>query len=253
MVYLNFYPYRQMTNLQRYVPFFSRVRILFFAKNYGFLAWSMLVMTISLFYFMLPDQDYSPLYLHSESPTVMGKITHIQRIETEGSVRYKFSYTFTTPEGKPIKGIAYSSEKKYKKDNEVPILYYPTKPSYCKIKGLDAQYSSFNTTLIQLIFFSFGVGSSVFAFYKGYQDGLNKLELIANGEICYGVYFDCQKDDEKDKENDLYRVFFEYEIDGERYELITTTSNPDKFKHLTNRVILYDRQNPKHAVFQDEI
>jgi hypothetical protein len=92
----------------------------------------------------------------------------------------------------------------------------------------------------------------IYTFYKGYQDGLNKIKLRTDGGVCEGIYVDCKT--EKGSEGDtLYRYFFEYHIDGVRYEISTMKSKPDKFNHLTNRTILYDKQNPQNAVFQDEI
>lgn len=208
-------------------------------------------MLIALYYMFVPFQDLTPFYLGAESPRTEGYITQVEKLDNDGSKRYKIYYTFSTPTKKGVEAIGYSDEKKHQKGDKVVVIYHVQKLVYAKIEGTDAAYYNFNTSIIQWLFIMVTFATAMYLFYLGIKTGRLHLALLENGSICEGICIGIEE--KKDNEGVIYVVSFEYTVEGERYEINTTTTKQNRY-HLSDKTaILYDEQNPQRAALQSDI
>jgi hypothetical protein len=162
---------------------------------------------------------------------------------------YAYSFDFTTPDGKLFKGVSYNFlNENYRSGNSVDIRYKSKNPNHSKIKGMRSE--AFNSLVgLVLLFPIIGVIFVIVGLLKN----IKALNLIINGKFTKGRKISAEPTGVQINRMPEYKFVFSFDVSGRTYEAICRTHETRKVEDEALEIILFDEQNPEHAIVYDAV
>lgn len=174
--------------------------------------------------------------------------TYTNASENDSPVmRYTYRYAVA---GDSLSGQAYTTGARLQEGQTVIVAYRPTQPATSRIPGTRREMFGGLAALVA-IFPLIGLGFLFFAL----RHNLKALDLIVNGHFARGKCLQREATNTQVNNQTVFRYTFGFTApqDGQTYEVVTRTHQPQLVEDEETERLLYAASDPAHAVMYDTI
>jgi hypothetical protein len=215
-------------------------------------AWLFVVGFTFIFVMLDGPASYARLFRKPDQTQVTGRISEARAIPQHDLLVEVYQYTFTyTVDGQTYTGLSYTRGRRYKENDEVPVVYDPAAPFKSSIVG--ARTSSFTIwhSLIPLgvlVLLGWGLCGM-------YIHSARSLWLYRHGHVAHGCVAQLGIDSPQPHDFDTLLSDYYFEVDGRPYQARRFT--PDKKARRTHGsrsrrsdacLVLYNPCRPRNNV-----
>ncbi len=236
----------------REVPSPVRLQVLFggFSNQFG---WFFLGFGL-IFIWAFSGGAISELYFAvGRAETAPGTISEIRATSArENKVTvYANHYLFRIESAeKEYRGISYTTGQSFSVGQAVTIEYLKGNPQRSRIQGTRSSTFPWWAACMVIVFPAVGLGFvSV-----GFTQGLKGNRLLANGQVAQGKLVSKEPTNTRINKKTVYKLTFEFKTDeGQRYQAVARSHEPQKLQDEAWEQILYAPDNPNRSVLVDNL
>lgn len=243
---------QKLSNPPRNLGLFGRLQLLF---GNTLTQWGGAFLGFGLFLVLSmsgPEMIQSMVVFSGSLEVSKGSVTGSEETDTEDNEQsvYRVFYKFTAKDGQEYEGVSYKTGRGLPKGSSVTVEYSPGDPGrYSRIKGF--RYTA--SGVVVFVFFLFplvGLGLAV----PGTMRGLRANRLLKNGNFGFARLVEMRETDAEIDDEPVMELFFEFEADdGNTYEVVEKTHEPDDLLDEEEEIVLYDPKHPEDAMMVDNL
>lgn len=234
--------------VQRSVPPLVALSVLF-NNIFGYMGLSFAGMGMIFVVVFTPMVDFvSPFYFGDDAMTVSGIVTEVNStnvsVNDDRVLEYKYTFDYM---GRSYSGVAYSTEHKYKVDQNAPVEFEPSSPSISRIEDMALKPMPIFVMFV-LIFPAIGFVFLYFAFRKG----IPKIHAIRYGIMTRGKFLKMEATGGSINNQTIYDCYFSFkDRPGNDYTAAGSTHKTEFVRDESEERIIYDPDNPAISVVVD--
>jgi hypothetical protein len=232
------------------VPLSARLRVLFggFNNQFGWIFFGFGL--IFVWAFALQADVASPFLFRFQTKSTQGIVERVQESsasENETAI-FEVSYTYFDNLGRQQSGTSYSTGAPGV-GARVTVEYLTGFPSISRVEGMRRKpFGPF--ALISILFPLIGLGF----LYAGIKYGLKANRLLKQGRIAFGKLISSEATGASINDQPVIKLTFSFTAnDGEEYEAIAKTHEPEDLRDEEEEPLLYDEKDPSYAVLLDDL
>lgn len=230
-----------------HLSFKEKKNILFSGAGFKVLIISWLAMLL-FFNWLFSDAHIEGLKLSFGSKKIVkGYITDLEftNVTTNDVPIYQFYYSYAV-DGEFFMGTSYDGGY-YDIDDEVNVEYLKGNQSLSRIQESDKTLSGpVFTTIVFLIF----AGLS-FWLYSSVRKRIFKVSIVSNGIVAGATLADKVMTNTTINDRALFKLYYKYEADRQKYQVVESTTYPDEFRD--NQRVVYHRNKPSKGILLSQL
>ncbi|MBN2891636.1 MAG: DUF3592 domain-containing protein [Bacteroidales bacterium] len=222
-----------------------KLKIMF--KDVGFMIGMVFFATGTLFLLIFGSMiNFNDLKFSKNSPSVEGIITNSEMTNSyvNDNVVYKYTYEYTTKNGATYTGVSYTTNNLHE---TVSIVYLENKPEISKIQNTTS--GAFPVWVIFFILIFPIIGFVLL--FSGYKKTTKWIDILKVGKISFGVFHRQESTGASVNDNQVYRMFFKFQVDDQEYEAYGETYRTYELTDEQYEPLVYNPANPDEAIMVD--
>jgi hypothetical protein len=196
------------------------------------------------------NADYSFVTFRNADGRADGRVTRVVTTgasENEQAVQashYEYSVA-----GSTLTGVSYTTGWAPSPGEEVTVEYVESDPARSRIEGMRRAMFGAWAAPVSAIFPLIGLVILIFAT----RSGMRRNRLLRDGLLTHAVLKKKEGTSMTVNRRPVFKLIFEFtDRLGQRHELITRTSMPERLQDEGSEPLLYDPEHPKRAYLLDE-
>lgn len=234
----------------RAVPLSVRLRVLFggFNNQFGWIFFGFGLIFVWLF--ALHADIASPILFSFQTRTTLGIVESINSTNaSEDDVQiYEVNYSYFDDLGRQRSGSSYSTGAPGV-GARVTVEYLSAVPSISRVEGM--RRTLFGPwAVFPVLFPLIGLGF----LYSGIKYGLKANRLLTEGRIAFGKLMSTEGTRASINNQPVLKLTFSFTAnDGDEYEAIAKTHQPQDLRDEEQEPLLYDEKDPSYALLLDDL
>ena len=114
---------------------------------------------------------------------------------------------------------------------------------------MDATISGYLGVIIFLIFFSLPLLFATYLIKKGRE----KVRILNDPTIAHAKLVNSSTTGVKVNDEDVYKLEFQYEVNGKSYDIVTKTTDPSKLTDEPTEMVVYKSDSPENTIIVDSL
>lgn len=231
------------------ISFFTKFRIIF-GGALGIIGIFFTILGLivsSVFISLISFDDIKLLMGNAKTEGKLISVEGTNSIENDKPV-FEYKYSFAV-KNKEYKNSSYKTGRVTFAYKRVSVEYKENNPKISRIEGMKSGQFPILFVLIPLIFPIVGILMLLFAFKKG----LKHIKLVRFGKVAYGTFSHMENANEKINNQTVYKMFFNFTVDGKPYTAVGKTHKTHKLKDEQQEPLLYDINSPSNAIMIDSL
>jgi hypothetical protein len=234
----------------RAVPLSVRLRVLFGGFNNQF-GWIFFGFGLIFVWVFALHADVASLFLFRfQTNSTQGIVETVQATNaSEDDVQiYEVRYAYFDNLGRQQKGVSFTTGTPGL-GTRVNVEYLSGVPSISRVEGM--RRTLFGPWAVFPIIFPM-VGLAFL--YSGVKHGLKANRLLTQGRIAFGKLVSSESTNVRINDRPVIKLTFSFRAnDGDEYEVMAKTHQPEDLRDEEEEPLLYDEKDPSYAVLLDEL
>ncbi len=234
--------------VQRSVPPLVALSVIF-SNIFGYIGLSFAGMGMIFVIAFTPMVDFvSPFHFGDDAEKTSGIVTEVNAtnvsVNDDNVLEYQFVFTYM---GKSYNGVSYSTEHRYKADQNVPVEFEPENPAIARIEDMALK----PMPLFVLFVYIFPAIGFVFLYFA-FRRGIPKIHAVMYGIMTRGSLVKMEATGGSINNQTVYDCYFSFKDGtGNEYTAIGSTHKTDLVRDEPEERIIYDSDNPGNSVVVD--